>query len=90
MVAKLLLAFTTTVILGSKSHGTHDHNLLTDEYGSHHCLFWFSCRNVYMCIMLLAITHPSRRQEIIAQELQLCAEYTLCFNYHGLALPIPH
>lgn len=30
MIAKLLLAFVSTVILGSEPHRTHDHVLLSD------------------------------------------------------------
>jgi hypothetical protein len=34
MPVKLLLALASTVILGSKSHGFHDHILLSDGFGS--------------------------------------------------------
>jgi hypothetical protein len=34
LTAELLLALASTVILGSKSHGTHDHILLSDSSGS--------------------------------------------------------
>jgi hypothetical protein len=34
MTAKLLLALASTVILGSESHETHDHTLLSDGSGS--------------------------------------------------------
>jgi hypothetical protein len=34
LLAKLLLALASTVILGSESHGTHDHILHSDGFGS--------------------------------------------------------
>jgi hypothetical protein len=34
LVAKLLLTFASTVILGCEFHGTHDHILLSDGSGS--------------------------------------------------------
>jgi hypothetical protein len=34
LTAKLLLALASTVILGSESHRTHDHILLSDGSGS--------------------------------------------------------
>jgi hypothetical protein len=34
LISKLLLALASTVILGSDSHGTHDHILLPDGSGS--------------------------------------------------------
>jgi hypothetical protein len=34
LTAKLLLALSNKVVLGSESHGTHDHILLSDGSGS--------------------------------------------------------
>jgi hypothetical protein len=34
VIAKLLLVFVSTVIIGTESHGTHDHILLSDVSGS--------------------------------------------------------
>jgi hypothetical protein len=39
LTAKLLLALISTVILGSESHVTHDHILLSDSSGS--LIQWF-------------------------------------------------
>jgi hypothetical protein len=34
LTAKLLLVLASTVIFGSECHGTHDHTLLSEDFGS--------------------------------------------------------
>jgi hypothetical protein len=59
---KLLIALTSSVILGSKSHGTHDHILLSDSCGSLQTIPWALVSSPALCE-----GGPKKKTEFVVQ-----------------------
>jgi hypothetical protein len=63
LAPKLLLALNSWVIFGSKSHGTHDHIVLSDSYGSFHTMPWALVSSPALSVSVLCrlITNATSR-----------------------------